>query len=270
MIQALRRKTSTYAAIAAMVPKLFLAYSLWVWMEFFVQILAMTIFVYFWRAVYSGTSQIGGLSLDQTINYVLLAQILVPIVQNRLILNFGGMMREGLVGIELLRPLDFENRFHVEQLTYLGITLVLKLPLVFIAWVFFGLRLPSDPAIWGVFAVSLLLGHAILFFFDWTFSCLAFYSTETWGLSVVREAVAGFFSGALVPVAMMPIWLQNITQAMPFAQALYVPISFLSGIHTLADAPRLWLIQILWLVGLGLLSRLVFNLAVRKVTVQGG
>jgi ABC-2 type transport system permease protein len=61
MIQALRRKTSIYAAIATMVPKLFLAYSLWVWMEFFVQILAMTIFVYFWRAVYSGTSQIGGL-----------------------------------------------------------------------------------------------------------------------------------------------------------------------------------------------------------------
>jgi ABC-2 type transport system permease protein len=270
MIQALRRKISIYGAIAALVPKLFLAYSLWVWMEFFVQILAMTIFVYFWRAVYSGSSQIGGLSLNQTINYILLAQILVPTVQNRMILNFGGMMREGLVGIELLRPVDFENRFYVDQLTNLGLTLVLKLPLVIIAWLFFGLRLPSDPAVWGVFFVSLLLGHAVLFCFDWIFSCLAFYSTETWGLSVVREAVAGFFSGAFLPVTMMPLWLQDVTQAMPFAQALYVPISFLSGIHTVADAPRLWLVQIAWLVGLGLLSRLVFNLAVRKVTVQGG
>jgi ABC-2 type transport system permease protein len=57
---------------------------------------------------------------------------------------------------------------------------------------------------------------------------------------------------------------------MPFAQALSVPISFLSGITTFADAPRIWSIQVIWLVILLVLSRLVFRVAVRKVTVQGG
>jgi ABC-2 type transport system permease protein len=69
---------------------------------------------------------------------------------------------------------------------------------------------------------------------------------------------------------MMPAWLQNVAAAMPFAQAMAVPISFLSGIATLADAPRLWLIQIVWLLALLALSRLVFSVAVRQVTVQGG
>jgi ABC-2 type transport system permease protein len=94
--------------------------------------------------------------------------------------------------------------------------------------------------------------------------------TETWGLSVVRVGAGSFFSGALVPLVMMPGWLQNVVAAMPFAQALAVPISFLSGIATLADAPRIWLIQLVWLVSMLVLSRAVFNLAVRKVTVQGG
>jgi ABC-2 type transport system permease protein len=82
--------------------------------------------------------------------------------------------------------------------------------------------------------------------------------------------VAAFFSGALVPLALMPGWLQAAAQAMPFAQALYVPVSLLSGITPVSQAPALWLVQLGWLAALLPLSRLVFNVAVRQVTVQGG
>ena len=87
---------------------------------------------------------------------------------------------------------------------------------------------------------------------------------------MVRIGVGSFFSGALVPLAMMPGWLQKIAAAMPFAQAMSVPVSFLSGIASAVDAPRLWLTQLIWLVVLLFLSRVVFNIAIRKVTVQGG
>ncbi|HEX7973560.1 MAG TPA: ABC-2 family transporter protein [Anaerolineales bacterium] len=264
------RAARVYAAIVAMVPKTFLAYSTWFWMQFFVQILAMTIFVYFWRAVYSNTSTLGGLDLKQTLNYILLAQILLPVVNTRLILNFGFIVSQGMVAIELLRPVDFQGRYYVENLAGLALSLLLKLPLLLLAWLLFGLQLPANPLVWGAFLISLLLGHAVLFFFDWIFACLAFYSTETWGLNILREGVATFFSGALVPLTMMPGWLQAAAQAMPFSQALYVPVSILSGISPLSGVPRLWLVQLAWLAGLGLLSRLVFSLAVRKVTVQGG
>ena len=119
-------------------------------------------------------------------------------------------------------------------------------------------------------AIALLLGHAVLFFFDWIFSCLAFYSTETWGLSVVRVAVATFFSGSLVPLQMLPDWLRGIATALPFAQSVAVPVSLLSGITPLGDAPGVWAIQGLWLIGLLIVSRIVFNVSVRKITVQGG
>ncbi|MBK9231458.1 MAG: hypothetical protein IPO15_11570 [Anaerolineae bacterium] len=49
-----------------------------------------------------------------------------------------------------------------------------------------------------------------------------------------------------------------------------MPVSLLSGITPLACAPRLWLVQILWLVGMAVASRLVFQRAIRAVTVQGG
>lgn len=270
MTQSLRRIVSVYSAIAGMAAKTRLAYNMWVWAEFVVTVLTMIVFVYFWRAVYAGASTLGGMALSQTITYILLARLLSPLIETRTIFFFGFMIRQGQVAVELTRPLDMQARIFTESLAELLVFLVQRLPLFLIAVLFFDMRLPADPALWLAFFISLLLGQAALFLFDWMFACLAFYVTETWGLSVVRVAAGSFFSGALVPLAMMPAWLREVAGAMPFAQALAVPVSFLSGIYTLADAPRLWLVQIGWLVGMLVLSRLVFHVAVRKVTVQGG
>ena len=270
MIQSLRRNVSIYSAIASTAAKARLAYNMWVWADFFATIISMFIFVYFWRAVYAGETTLSGLTLEQTINYILLARLLAPLVETRTIYFFGDMIRRGQIAVELTRPLDMQLRNVVETFAELATFLVQRLPLFLLAWLIFGLQLQTNPAIWIAFFISLILGQAMLFLFDWMFACLAFYVTETWGLSVVRIGVGSFFSGALVPLVMMPGWLQNIAAAMPFAQAMSVPVSFLSGITSLADAPRLWLIQIIWLVALLILSRVVFSIAVRKVTVQGG
>jgi ABC-type uncharacterized transport system permease subunit len=69
---------------------------------------------------------------------------------------------------------------------------------------------------------------------------------------------------------MMPAWLRTIAVNTPFAQAIYVPISLLTGVSPLAAASRLLLGQLAWLLGLLPLSRLVFNRALRRITVQGG
>ena len=270
MMQSIRRGVSIYSALAATAAKARLAYNIWVWADFIVTLISMVVFVYFWRAVYAGTSTISGLQLSQTITYILLARLLSPLIETRTIFFFGFMIRQGQIAVELTRPLDMQARIMTESFAELLVFLFQRLPLFLIAILFFGMRLPSDPMLWLAFFISLLLGQLILFLFDWMFACLAFYVTETWGLSVVRVGAGSFFSGALVPLVMMPEWLQNVAAAMPFSQALAVPLSFLSGIKTAADAPQLWLTQLVWLAVMFVFSRIVFSTAVRKVTVQGG
>ena len=270
MVQSLRRQLNIYAAFAVLTPKLQLAYSAWVWTEFVAQVITMTIFVFFWRAVYANTDSLNGLGLQQTINYILLAQIIAPLIQARVVFQFGFLIQSGQVAVELTRPVDFQFRNLVEALAGLVAYAIQKIPLFFIAVIFFGLQLPTNPAIWLAFTLTLVLGCIVTFYFDWMFGCLAFYTTETWGLSVVRNGIATFFSGYLIPIAMMPTWLQQIASALPFAQGVYVPVSLLSGIVSLNDLPQILLIQIAWLIGLMILSRFMFNIAIRKVTVQGG
>src|SRR5512143_2073574 len=266
----LRHLFNVYGAVLAAVPKFYAAYRAWVWAEFVLQVMAMVVLYFFWQAVYANGGTLGGLTFQQTINYVMIAQLLMPLVQNRLIFNFGFMIREGQIAIDLLRPLDFQARFYVDAVGNLFLNLLLKTPLLIIAAIFFQVQLPRDVATWLVFVVSLVLGHAVMFFFDWIFSCLAFYSTETWGLSVVRVAVVTFFSGAIVPLQMMLNWLRALASALPFARSVYGAVSFLRGVTPSSAAPQAWLIQLAWLIGLGLISRLVFTRSLRKVTVQGG
>ncbi len=266
----LRHLYHVYGAVLAAVPKFYVAYRAWFWAEFVLQIMAMVVLYFFWQAVYANGGALGGLTFQQTINYVVLAQLLMPLIDNNLIFNFGWMIREGQVAIDLLRPMDLQARFYVDSAGSLALNLLIKTPLLIIAVIFFQVQLPRDVLTWLVFLVSLILGHAIMFFFDWIFACLAFYSTETWGLSVVRVAVVTFFSGAIVPLPMMPPWLQAIANVLPFAQSIYVPVSFLSGVTPISAAPQAWLIQLAWLIGLGAISRVVFRRSLRQVTVQGG
>ena len=109
-----------------------------------------------------------------------------------------------------------------------------------------------------------------MFCVEWLVACLAFYTTETWGLLVVQSAFIAFFSGGLIPLTLLPEWLERLALGLPFAQALWVPVSILSGITPLADLSGVCLIQLLWLAGMLGLSRLLFRLSVRRVTVLGG
>ncbi len=270
MIATARRRLSVYAAMAATVPKVFLAYRLWFWVNILLSMISLAVFVFFWRAVYAGNATVGGLSLDTTLHYILLAQIFTPLTDLFLIFEFGWGLREGGLGHVMLRPLDMQASYYTIVLTNTAVELLQRIPTALVATLLFGLVWPVDPRVWVVFLVSALLGRTVMFLFEWILACATFYTTEVWGLSVIVSGVALFFSGALVPLDMMPGWLHSLTLAMPFAQALAVPVSLLSGTAPLTQAPALLLTQAAWLLGLAVVSRLVFNVAVRKVTIQGG
>jgi len=270
MIQTTRRHLSVYAAFFAMIPKVFMAYQLWFWIGLVLNVIGMAILVFFWRAIYNETDTISGLGLNQTIAYILLAFIFSPLTHTDVIWEFGTNIREGMIIHHLLRPINFQGMNYAQSLGNLVTSLILQAPMAVVAVVVFGLRFPADLWTWMAFIVSAILGFTVIFFFYWFLACFTFYTTEIWGLGVLIEGMNFFLSGALVPLIMMPEWLRTVVLSIPFAQALAVPVGLLTGITPLSEAPRVWLIQLLWIIGMWLISTLFFRVAVRKITVQGG
>jgi ABC-2 type transport system permease protein len=270
VIGTLRRKGRIFGALAALKPKLALTYRAWFWSSIVLNAIAMAIYVFFWRAVYANTPTIAGLDLQQTINYILLAQIFLPIGDIELFWEFGYNLREGQIAIELLRPVSMLANFYTQYMAGLFAFLIWNIPMALVATLFFGLHWPSDPAIWLIFLVTVVLARTVLYFFDWIAASLTFYTTEIWGLGILINGIGLFASGALLPLVMMPGWLQAILQSLPFAQVIYMPIALLTGILPASEAPRIWLVQLAWIAGLWLCSQALFKIAIRKVTVQGG
>ena len=265
-----RSRAGLYWAIASLVPKLMLTYRSWFWTDLFTQTLAMIISVAFWRAVFAASVTVGGIGYQQTISYILLALVLTPLVQNDLIYTFGRLAYDGSIAVELTRPVDFQAAQFTLTMAGVAFNTLTRLPLLALGVLAFGLRLPGDPLAYLCFTLSLVLGGTLLFFFDWMLACLAFFTTEVWGLAVLRFGLAAFLSGSLIPLAMMPQALRAVCAALPFAQAVYVPLSFLTGLQDLAGAPRILLTQAAWTLALAVLSRFVFRAASRRAVVQGG
>ncbi|MBX3064337.1 MAG: ABC-2 family transporter protein [Anaerolineae bacterium] len=269
-ISLIKRRASIWWSFASVQPKFFLQYTNWVYMELFTRTLGMAGITFFWYAVYASTTSISGMSLQQTINYILLAQLFSGLTGQSVMWWLGWSIREGAIAIDLLRPVDLQIQYYMQVVAQTWITFIFSIPLAIVALLFFGLQLPTNPLVWLCFLIAALLGQLVVFFFDWMIGCLAFYTTEVWGLGVMRNGIASFLSGAIVPLQMMPDWLRGLAAIFPFAQALYVPVSILSGATPLEQVPQLWAIQLLWILVLAVISRRVFNFTVRKVTVQGG
>jgi len=261
---------SGYAALVGMVAKTYLAFNWVVWMRLLQSLVGLVVFVYLWRAIYAQSPTFAGLAFETTIGYIMLARIFQPLGNFDLIFQLGGPLRHGEIVHLLVRPLDIQLAYYAQGLANLGLDLARQLPVALVALLLFQLCWPTDPAVWAVFALSALLGRSVLFCLDWMLGCLTLYVTEPWGLWIACLGLTAFLGGGLVPLVMMPEWLRLIVQNTPFAQAIYVPLSLLSGVAPLSDAPRLLLIQLLWLVGMAPLSRLVFAVAIRRITVQGG
>lgn len=270
LVSSMRSALLSYVGIAITQIKTRLAYPSQIWANILMNTSLMIVMVYFWQAVYAGQTEINGQGLAETINYILLARMLVGFTNTNLFILIANYLYKGLIVIELLRPLDFQTMCFAITLGRWALELCFSIPIWLIISQLYGLTLPSEPLAYVYFLLSLFLGMAIVLLFDWILACAIFGTIDPWGMKWLRDAIATFLGGAFIPLSLMPIWLKNVADVFPFSQVIFVPAAFLSGTTPLSAAPKVFLIQFCWLVSLYFLSRLVFAVAIRKITVQGG
>lgn len=91
--------------------------------------------------------------------------------------------------------------------------------------------------------------------------------------SGVRETLSianDLLAGTLVPIWFLPDGLRTVFQLLPFQAGAFLPASIFAGQVTGAEVVRPFLVQAAWIVVLGLVVRVVWSRAQRKVVIQGG
>jgi ABC-2 type transport system permease protein len=116
-------------------------------------------------------------------------------------------------------------------------------------------------AIWGAYLIRTMLLSLLGMICFWTVRVGAIYE-----LFFATELI---LSGRLVPMGLMPVWVQNLSNYLPFQWAFFFPIQALVGKMTPTQLFSGLGMQVLW-IGVGVLAvQMVWRLGIRKYSAVG-
>lgn len=239
--------------------------------QFFWGFMLLMIFRAFYRS--SGTEP--PMSWHQLVAYMwlnqaLLAMIMLWYVDGELLSG----ITDGLVAYELCRPYDMYGFWFARLVaTRLSSVALRCLPILAVSFLLpepFRMTLPPNIASLGAFllsrSLSLLLVTAVSMFVY----ILTFMTMSSYGPRLVIGVAAEFLAGQIIPIPLMPEWLQQILNFLPYRYISDLPFRLYSGNISGDDAVFQIGVQIAWILGLCLLGKLAFCRITQRIVIQGG
>ena len=233
-------------------------------------IVEITVYVFVWLAIYNNGNQILDMSFEQVTTYYILVVSLNPIISWGVNEMMGHAIREGEILRELLNPISYINYYfglRIGKFIEAGIVGILTF---IICSLLFGVLLPAGILNFIFFILVVLLSIVVVFFFELILGTTAFYTDSIWGIEIFKRAILNIFSGMIAPLSLFPQWLQKIADILPFKDCIYTPINIYFGELSNIEILQVLLKQCIWIVILYIVAKVLFNKAVKNVTVNGG
>ena len=225
--------------------------------------------------VWSSVARANGGSVDGITPEGFAAYYIVWMLVRNMNICFGApyweyRIREGQLSGQLLKPLHplnydlgwFAGMKVVVIVLWLPIALGLTLvfhpslsPTVLDGVVFFF-------AIWGAYLLRTMIQS--------TFGMLCFWTTRGAAIFDLWMTAELLLSGRLVPMPLMPGWVQEIARFLPFQWAFYFPIQTLVGDYSNVELLRGLAAQALWILIGFAIFRVAWKQAVKRYSAVGG
>jgi ABC-2 type transport system permease protein len=233
----------------------------------------MIIMVY--EAFYVHAVDTPPISLPELITYLWLQQSFLAFIMLWFRDNeIFRLITSGNIAYELCRPCGLYGFWYSKLVAQrLSSALLRCSPILLIALLMpqpYRLSLPPSSTALLLFLLSLTLGLLVLVAISMFIYISVFYTMSPMGSLLLIGVVGEFFAGMIIPVPLMPAWLQPLVLALPFRYAADFPFRVYSGHIPLESAVWGILIQLGWLTALTLTGRWWLQHALRRVVIQGG
>ena len=260
--------------------------------------------LFLWIAVYKSSLEpvINGFTMKEMITYMVFANIFsFTTFASGTMESVTDDVKEGTIAMQITKPISYQIRFMFTTLGGLFIQIFLfGFPMYIIAYVvFYCIGFVSITSIYQflisiiifllLIVISCLTNEAISFFPG----VLTFYTNAAFGLNQMQQIVIAFLSGTAIPISFFPGDIfKKIVNFLPFAGMVQNPVLILLGkspyllegniipsaysylgdglLSFALDGIIVVVIASFWCVILSLFGTILFNQAIKKVTVHGG
>ena len=229
-------------------------------------VLVVAVLAGLWRAgVDANGGEVAGYGAVAITWYVATTEATVVALRQRLIADIGQDIGSGAIAIELLRP---ASALGVRVATELGRALPRVAACAVaggaFAWVAAGA--PPRPAALVLAAPSLVLAVACNLVAQHAFAAVAFWIRDAGSSWFLYQKLVFILGGMLIPLEVLPRWLERTAAVLPFRAMSYAPARLASG-HL---EPVLLLEQAVWLGLLSWAATAVYRAGEHRLQVVGG
>ena len=230
----------------------------------FIRIAAM---LSIWRLVMGGKGSVNGMDLATVLTYALMAEVFAEQLAARTYIEH--MVWEGKFATLILRPMGVISALVAQSAGRWMIGFLLcSIPLFLLAAALDVNPLPASAFHGAAFTVSLILAVTVGLAIDFMFCAVVVaMNTSVWITEAFRSAVTVLFSGALIPLALLPWGIGKVFEWLPFASMASAPLKVYTG----TGNPLLLIgIQAVWAVLLWPLANVLWASTREKLSSYGG
>lgn len=219
------------------------------------------------------------MTLRQTVDYVWLGQAFLMLLPWSADAELARMVRTGDIAYERLRPVDGYAYWYARAVARRTATPLLRaVPMVLLTALVlpslglgrWGLSPPAGLGAMLLFVVSMALVVALSSAFSTLLDVLVVMTLSERGVNILVAPLAIVFSGSLIPLPLLPEWLQPFMQYQPFAGLVDIPFRVYSGHLRDWSALAALARQAVWTLLLVALGRSLMRRAMSRLQTQGG
>jgi len=232
-----------------------------------ISILRTVVLFSIWRMIGARHGMVGDMTLSEVLTYTLISYVFAGFLSFRT--NFAGELWNSAIVTRFLRPMPVFPQYVAEALATWGVGFLLfRLPLLLLAPLLGVNPLPPHLVAVPWFLLSLLLAVAVGAALDLFFGSLVVALGQgDYAVNSLRMALTVLFSGAVIPLAVMPWGLDRVFGWLPFAAMASAPLR----IYTETGPPLpLLAMQLGWCIVLWPLALWVWRSQRERLVTYGG
>lgn len=231
---------------------------------------------FIWKAVFlsSGEGAMNGFTMPQMVVYIFLMFLTSKLISSGGTYDVGEEIRDGSIAMRIIKPISYNSTFLFQEIGNKALTIcILILPMIVgvevVRAVILGF-VQFELTRFLLYILSCAFAYLINFFFNICFGFIAFIIKYLWGANMMKNCIVGFLSGATIPFTFLPDALEKVFLILPFASLNYTPVMIYMGKYSGVSLLYYMGLQLFWVLFFWGLSKLLWKVSIKHLSVQGG